>query len=174
MKLSLKRRQSAVAAVDFNHMKDTGIVHMGLNDIGHRHLDSVMGRLGLNLSKIVKPKTHTINKDHHVLKDLFRGKSTKGSKTDETKNDSFSIHTKLTKGNLRAAISRRYKGAIAGKIVARFTEFTNAQDFHSYCDFLEKIINNDMERMMRIAFELYDFNQDKLICELDMYASLQN
>ena len=27
---------------------------------------------------------------------------------------------------------------------------------------------------MKIAFDVYDFNQDKLICELDMYTNLQN
>ena len=27
---------------------------------------------------------------------------------------------------------------------------------------------------MKIAFDVYDFNQDKLICELDTYTNLQN
>jgi len=31
-----------------------------------------------------------------------------------------------------------------------------------------------VERLFRIAFDIYDFNHDKLICELDTYANVQN
>ena len=43
----------------------------------------------------------------------------------------------------RAAISRRFKGAIAEKVVGKFSEFSNAQDFEGYIDLIEKLINFD-------------------------------
>ena len=81
----------------------------------------------------------------------------------------------MTKGNLRAAISRRYKGAIAERIIKKFPEFHNAQDFDSYVDLIEKLINNDeTERLMRIAFDVFDYNQDRLVCELDVFTLLKS
>ncbi len=34
-------------------------------------------------------------------------------------------------------------------------------------------MNTETDRLFRIAFEVYDFNQDKLICELDSYTNIQ-
>ena len=76
---------------------------------------------------------------------------------------------------MRAAISRRYKGAIAERVVSKFPEFHNAQDFDSYLELIERLINNDeTERLSKIAFDIFDFNQDKLVCELDMYTLLHS
>ena len=80
----------------------------------------------------------------------------------------------MTKGNLRAAISRRYKGAIAERVIAKLPEFSIPQDFEWYCEFIEKLVNTEQrDRLMKIAFDVYDFNQDKLICELDTYTAMQ-
>ena len=80
----------------------------------------------------------------------------------------------MTKGNLRAAISRRYNGAIAEKVIQKLPEFSNPVDFESYTDLIEKLMNTETERLLRIAFDIYDFNSDKLICELDTYTYVQN
>ena len=58
-------------------------------------------------------------------------------------------------------------------MVQRFPEFSIAQDFHQYCDLIEKLLNTETDRLLRIAFDVYDFNQDKLICELDSYTNMQ-
>ena len=79
----------------------------------------------------------------------------------------------MTKVTLRAAISRRFKAQIAERIVQKFPEFSIPQDFDQYCDLIEKLVNQDNDRLMRIAFDIYDFNQDKTVCELDTYAILQ-
>lgn len=92
-----------------------------------------------------------------------------------SKKQSTIIRTKLTKGNLRAAISRRYKGPIAERVISKFPEMRNAQDFESYIELIEKLINNDeSERLLKIAFDVFDFNQDKLICELDVYTLIKS
>jgi len=64
----------------------------------------------------------------------------------------------LAKGNLRAAISRRYNGGIAEKVVSKLPEFNNPQDFESYVDLIEKLLNFETERLFKIAFDIYDFN----------------
>lgn len=46
-------------------------------------------------------------------------------------------------------------------------------DFDSYVEMLEKMLNFDRDRLMKIAFDIYDFNQDKLICELDTFTNLK-
>ena len=174
MQESFKRRQTVVKTIDFDKLRQMGSKNIGIGDVGNSLLNNVMGRLGLNTRVIIQqPKEYKLNRKNHVLKDLFKSKGSKSSKADETQSKSDVIRTKLAKGNLRAAISRRYKGAIAEKVVARFTEFANAQDFESYVDLIEKLLNFETERLMRIAFEVYDFNQDKQICELDMYANIQ-
>jgi len=38
---------------------------------------------------------------------------------------------------------------------------------------IEKLLNTETDRLLRIAFDVYDFNQDKLICELDSYTNMQ-
>ena len=70
-------------------------------------------------------KIYYLNRENAILTELFRAPQKHKTKTanDETKK---TIRTKLTKGNLRAAISRRYKGAIAERIISKFPEFHNA------------------------------------------------
>ena len=64
----------------------------------------------------------------------------------------------MTRGNLRAVISRRYKGTIAEKVVSKFTELRDPQELNEYVDFIENLLNFDKtDRLMKIAFEVYDF-----------------
>ena len=78
----------------------------------------------------------------------------------------------MTKGNLRAAISRRYNGAVAERVVSKLPEFNISQEFDSYVELIEKLLNFEPDRLFKIAFDVYDFNQDKLICELDTYTTM--
>jgi len=36
------------------------------------------------------------------------------------------------------------------------------------------MINFEPDRLFKIAFDVYDFNQDRLICELDTYTNMSN
>ena len=51
-------------------------------------------------------------------------------------------------------------------------EFQNPQEFESYIELIEKIINFEPDRLFKMAFDVYDFNQDKLICELDTFTNM--
>ena len=64
----------------------------------------------------------------------------------------------MTRGNLRASISRRYKGAIAERVVNLLQGFQNPVDFDSYIEMIEKLLNFDKDRLMKIAFDVYDYN----------------
>ena len=83
------------------------------------------------------------------------------------------MRTKLTRANLRAAVSRRFKAQIAEKVVQKFPEFQCPLEFEAYVELLEKMINLENDRLMKIAFDIFDYNQDKLICELDTYSMMQ-
>ena len=43
-------------------------------------------------------------------------------------------------------------------------------EFEPFIELLERLMNFERERLLRIAFEVYDFNKDKLIDELDTYT----
>jgi len=82
-----------------------------------------------------------LNRKHPTLTELFKsGKGSKGSKLDD-KTKAETIRTKLTKVNLRAAISRRFKAQISERVVSKFPEFQIAQEFDQYCELIEKMLN---------------------------------
>ena len=43
-------------------------------------------------------------------------------------------------------------------------------EFEPFVELLERLMNFEKDRLMKIAFEVYDFNKDKLIDELDTYT----
>ena len=133
----------------------------------------LLGKDNYRGSKKEKEKgLFTLDRGHHVLLDLFRSKQDKKGKEENKKNEV--IRTKLTRGNLRAAISRHYRGAISERIVSKFPEFLLALDFETYIELVEKLLNEQNDRLLKIAFDVFDFNQDKKICELDTYTMIQN
>ena len=125
-------------------------------------------------NKAFTQKLYTLNRKNPILTELFRKSKPGYGKIEETKKQSETIRTKMTRGNLRASISRRYKGAIAERVVNLLQGFQNPVDFDSYIEMIEKLLNFDKDRLMKIAFDVYDYNQDKLICELDSYTNMKN
>lgn len=55
----------------------------------------------------------------------------------------------------------------------KFPELAIPLEFNQYCELFEKLLNTDNDRLMRIAFDVYDYNQDKTVCELDTYTMMQ-
>ena len=93
------------------------------------------------------------------------------SKITEDKKQPDTIRTKISKGVLKAALARRYKGSIADKVTAKLPELkTQHMEFEPFVELIERLMNFEQDRLMRIAFEVYDFNKDKLIDELDTYT----
>ena len=66
-------------------MNKFGKNSLNLNDIGTAMVDNVMSRVGINLNaKVQLKKTYFLNRNNHILIDLFKSKSQKSSK-DEAK-----------------------------------------------------------------------------------------
>lgn len=78
----------------------------------------------------------------------------------------------MTKQNLKAAIARRYRASIADKVIQKFPDLSTPQDFDQYCDIIEKMLNQENDRLWRIAFNVYDYNSNKIIDDLDTYVTL--
>ena len=79
---------------------------------------------------------------------------------------------RLNKGTLKAFLSSKYRGYVAHRMVQIF-DFASGLDFNKYIDFIELLINFKQVTLQRLAFNIYDFDQDNFICELDLYTILK-
>ena len=43
-------------------------------------------------------------------------------------------------------------------------------EFEPFVELMERLMNFERDRLLKIGFEVYDFNKDKLIDELDTYT----
>lgn len=73
---------------------------------------------------------------------------------------------------MKAHLSKKYKGRVAEKILQHL-DFSIPLDFNAYIDLLEKLLNFIPDRLKRIAFNVLDFNDDRSICQLDLYAIMK-
>ena len=77
----------------------------------------------------IKLSQFKLSRSNPVLVELFR--SSKNSKSlSKATDDKLSkietvIRTKMTKGNLRAVIARRFNGVVAERVVSKLPEFAN-------------------------------------------------
>ena len=78
----------------------------------------------------------------------------------------------MTKGKLKAFLSQRYKGYVAQRIV-QFFDFSTNFDYDKFIDEIETLLNLRSEVLLKMAFSIYDFDQNKFICELDLYTLLK-
>lgn len=79
---------------------------------------------------------------------------------------------RLNKVTLKAFLSSKYRGYVAHRMVQIF-DFASGLDFNKYIDFIELLINFKQVTLQRLAFNIYDFDQDNFICELDLYTILK-
>ena len=79
---------------------------------------------------------------------------------------------RLNKGTLKAFLSSKYRGYVAHRMVQIF-DFASGLDFNKYIDFIELLINFKQVTLQKLAFNIYDFDQDNFICELDLYTILK-
>jgi hypothetical protein len=63
---------------------------------------------------------------------------------------------------MKAHLSRQYKGRIAEKILNQL-DFTVALSFDGYIELLEKLMNFVPQKLKKIAFNVFNFNDDKFI-----------
>ena len=73
---------------------------------------------------------------------------------------------------MKAFLSKKYKGKIADRLI-RQMDFSVPLEFNKYCDMLEKIMNKQPDKLKKMAFESFNFNEDNTVCELDLYALMK-
>ena len=75
------------------------------------------------------------------------------------------------KKELKAFLAPRYKGQIATRIVKYF-DFRVPIEFDKFVEQVEKMLN-DNENFRKMAFDVYDFDDDGYLSELDLYAAVK-
>jgi len=90
------------------------------------------------------------------------------------KKDKIASKAKLNRKRLHAFLYNRYKDQ---NVVKRMTDSFNfnagtpALTLEEYSKFLEKCLNESPPKtLIRMAFRIYDFNNDRKIDVLDLYA----
>lgn len=78
-------------------------------------------------------KYFVINREDPLIVDLFK-------KICQEKRESNVMRARLTKGKMKAHLSRKYKGKVADKILQHL-DFSVPLEYPAYCDLLEKLLN---------------------------------
>lgn len=78
---------------------------------------------------------------------------------------------KATPQAFSAYLNARYPGHMTTLIVS-FFKFTGNKSFTDYLYDLEKVLNQREDRVSKLAFDCFDFNQDKYICSRDAFAAI--
>jgi len=88
---------------------------------------------------------------------------------------------KLTRGKLKVYLIKIYNSVIAEKVIKHFADaFSKGPiTFDLFCDYFNTLINfkfgdEHHEKLLKMGFAVYDFNDDKSICELDIVSFLKS
>ena len=52
----------------------------------------------------------------------------------------------------------------------KFFDFSTNYDYEKFIDEIENLLNYRRDALLKMAFNIYDFDQNRLICELDLYT----
>lgn len=82
---------------------------------------------------------------------------------------------KLTKKNLKAFLVGKYESVVAEKILkVMMPAFKMNKEgklfFEEFVRYLTDLINDQTDTLYKLAFAIYDFNDDNQICELDVVS----
>lgn len=72
-----------------------------------------------------------------------------------------------------AYLSRRYKSLIA-RIITKIFDFNTNYDYESFLEEIEDFMNFKKDTLKKLAFQIYDFDNDHNVCELDLYTYVKN
>jgi Ca2+-binding EF-hand superfamily protein len=92
------------------------------------------------------------------------------------------IRAKLSRGKLYHHLAKAFatiqnerpggKSFIAEKL-SQSLDFTLPMDFNSFVDNIDTMINKDPQKLMKLAFSIFDFNGDGFIDEIDIYCVMK-
>ena len=71
-------------------------------------------------------------------------------------------------------LSKKYKGRVGEKILSLFASEMNVPiDFNHWIDILEANLNTKKDRLLKMVFHVFDFNDDGYVSQLDLYAIMK-
>ncbi|CDW89633.1 UNKNOWN [Stylonychia lemnae] len=119
-------------------------------------------------TKSKKPLSHSLYVENiKKLKDLIKGEHFKTLCQQENNSSIQFRNCRLTKIRLKQYIAQRYGNSIADKLIM-IMDFTNPIDYASFLQQLEQFLKNkDLLRL--VAFDIYDFNNDGKISDIDLF-----
>eukprot|EP00347_Sterkiella_histriomuscorum_P015607 403356388 len=131
-----------------------------------------------NQEKTHKPRkkrvSHAVYLDNlKKLKDIIKGDHFKQiCQIDSQANQNIQFRNcRLTKVKFKQFIAQKYGNILAEKLVMIF-DFTNPIDFTNFIQQCENFLKNK-EVLKLITFDIFDFNNDGKISELDMFKVFQ-
>ena len=85
---------------------------------------------------------------------------------------------RLTRAKLKIYLTDKYTGEIAEKIAKWCSAMFNKNqkrdaDFDMFCDYFDNLLANERYRLFELAFSIYDYNNNKLLCELDVVSFIK-
>ena len=85
---------------------------------------------------------------------------------------------RLTRAKLKIYLTDKYTGEIAEKIAKWCSAMFNKNqkrdaDFDMFCDYFDNLLANERHRLFELAFSIYDYNNNKLLCELDVVSFIK-
>ena len=78
----------------------------------------------------------------------------------------------VSRGKFRAFLVKRYKGPVSA-LICDIIDLTIPIKGDEYWSRMENVLNLETEKLKRLAFNIYDFGQDKQIDQVDLYALLK-
>jgi len=92
------------------------------------------------------------------------------------------IRAKLSRGKFYQHLAKAFatiqnerphgKSFIAEKL-SSCLDFTLPMDYGTFVDHIENLVNKDPQKLMRLAFSIFDFNGDGYIDEVDIYCVMK-
>jgi len=73
---------------------------------------------------------------------------------------------------LKAYLIPRFKGIISSRVLKYF-DFRTPIEYDSFIDQVERLLNEFPEKLKKMAFEAYDYDDDGYIKDLDLYCSIK-
>lgn len=115
-----------------------------------------------------KPKKQIVfNREDPEIQESFK-------RICQERKDTNINRVRLTKGKLKALLSRKYKGKVAEKILHLFSSDMNtAVEYGQWLDLMESLLNFKRDKLMRIVFAVFDYNEDHGVCQPDMFALMK-
>ena len=130
----------------------------GGSGLGDKTKD-VQKKKASKLSKSLNRQAYTLDKKNKKLIEKF---------------NQMAVDRRIQKNRLKEFLIKRYKEGLSNRfmnIIGTIYDFTQNQsmEIDNYCQLMEKIFNQDDASLKRLAFKIFDTNQDKKVSEKDMF-----